>query len=271
MIENLNLPSLSGDERRFYRDRLRAARYAALADSEGFDEICFAVESLGMRLLEKQAALGKGYPPKFEGYQCRILELASLVPDREILVKQYPACFSRFYSLYETLRKARNDVMHTGAYARHATSAAIELCIHLEEAVMVAKMSKPEEAQDRMVRQVVTVEDWHPVAYARQLMLTHSFSFLPVRREGESWKLLSEMSVARFLQHTQRSKRMAMPIRDAVGLDSAFLSEASQIRPKTKITNLYASSFKEGARLWLVTESDTSDRLLGVLSPFELM
>lgn len=160
--------------------------------------------------------------------------------------------------------------MHTGAYARHATSAAIELCIHLEEAVMVTMNSDAEEVQDRMVRQVVTIEDWHPVAYARQLMLTHSFSFLPVRIENY-WKLVSEMSVANFLRN-ERDKRLAMPISDAVKQDNPMsLEKAMQIRPNQKIDDLYETSFASGARLWLVTESDTSDRLLGVLSPFELI
>ena len=34
-----------------YRDRFREARYAALADAEGFEAICFALEALGLRLL----------------------------------------------------------------------------------------------------------------------------------------------------------------------------------------------------------------------------
>lgn len=160
--------------------------------------------------------------------------------------------------------------MHTGAYARHATTAAIELCIHLEEAVMVAESSTPEEVQDRMVRQAVTIEDWHPVAYARQLMLTHSFSFLPVRIESE-WKLVSEISVAKFLRK-ERSNRLALPISQAVQhSDPMLLEEAAQIRPDLAIDDLYTMSFPCIARLWLVTESDNGDRLLGVLSPFELM
>lgn len=160
--------------------------------------------------------------------------------------------------------------MHTGAYARYATSAAIELCIHLEEAVMVNVNSAPEEVQDRMVRQVVTIEDWHPVAYARQLMLAHSFSFLPVLVKKE-WKLISEISVAKFLRQ-QRDKRLAMPISQAVAhREPLSLEDAMLIRPDKKIDDLYSASFTSSARLWLVTESDTSDRLLGVLSPFELM
>lgn len=270
MTEEMPVRALSRDERKFYRDRLRAARYAALADSEGFDEICFAVESLGMRLLGERATLGEGSPPKYKGYQRCILALANSVSNRENLVARFPNCFSRVGSLYQALRNARNDAMHTGAYARHATTAAIELCIHLEEAVMVAESSKPEEVQDRMVRQAVTIEDWHPVAYARQLMLTHSFSFLPVRIKNE-WELVSEISVAKFLR-TDRSRRLALPICDAVRQQAPMLLEKPMlIRPDETIDNLYEASFPCNARLWLVTESDNSERLLGVLSPFELM
>lgn len=40
---------LSTEERIYHRDQLREARYAALADAEGFQQICFAVEAMGMR------------------------------------------------------------------------------------------------------------------------------------------------------------------------------------------------------------------------------
>jgi hypothetical protein len=46
-----------------YRDELRAARYSALADAEGFPEICYALESLGLRLLGKKGSL-KDYEKK---------------------------------------------------------------------------------------------------------------------------------------------------------------------------------------------------------------
>ena len=45
-------------ECRHYRDHLREARYAALADAEGFEQICFALEALGLRLLGQQGDLG---------------------------------------------------------------------------------------------------------------------------------------------------------------------------------------------------------------------
>jgi CBS-domain-containing membrane protein len=245
----------------FYRDRLRAARYAALADAEGFEQVCFAVEALGMRLVDRQEALGK--------YRAAILSLASTVDWRNNLVERFSGAFTRCAALYEKLRVARNDAMHTGAYARHATSAAIELCIHLEEALMANNGSDLNSAADYMVQNVVAVEEWHLVAHARQMMLMHSFSFLPIRLNGR-WKLISEMSVARFLRH-DRANRLAMSIIDAERIESSLVCDAVEIRPDMEISNLYDASIGHHGRLWLVTEIDGSERLLGVLTPFELM
>ena len=260
--------SLSRDERLFYRDRLRAARYAALADAEGFEHVCFAVESLGMRLLGKQSALGKGRRGQ-EGYEDKITGLADALPEKRFLAQQFPAFFTRFSALYTKLRHARNDAMHAGVFARHATSVAIELCIHLEEAVMRESDSSLNKVSDLMVREVVSVEAWHPVAHARQLMLTHSFSFLPVLLDGK-WKLISEMSVAWFLQKN-RQDRLAMSIQVAAEAEPYLLCSAKEIRPDAEISELLGLPIADHGRIWLVTDTEGSDRLLGVLTPFELM
>lgn len=258
---------LSKDESLFYRDRLRSARYAALADAEGFSEICFAVEALGMRLHGKQADLG--------GYEDEVKELAGKVPARETLAQKFPGCFSRFKALYSTLRKARNDVMHTGAYARHATSAAIELCIHLEEAVMAANPnSGSDKVSDYMVRSVVQIESWQPVAHARQLMLTYSFSFLPVYIDKQ-WHLLSELAVAKFLL-TDRKLRLATSIESARAQGLQLLLSKT-VREDEEVDELLRSLVPgQTPTLWLVTNGQVADgksdpKLLGVLTPFELM
>lgn len=257
---------LSRDERLFYRDRLWAARYAALADAEGFEQICFAVEALGMRLAEKQGALSE--------YQEVISGLIATVDWRNDLAKEFPWAFTQFPALYEKLRTARNDAMHTGAYARHATSAAVELCILLEEAVMTENQSKLKTVGDVMVREVISVEEWHPVAHARHLMLTHSFSFLPVRID-HGWKLISEMSIARFLQaassSADRKKRLAKSIAGAVDVEASLVCAAKEVCPATEISTLFESPIQDHGRIWLVIETDGSDRLLGILTPFELM
>jgi hypothetical protein len=263
---------LTREEALFYRDRLRAARYSALADAEGFLEICFAIESLGIRLLKQQATLGKDG----NGYEPCIRALAQRVTERIQLELRYPGCFSRFQALYETLRKARNDAMHTGSYARHATSAAIELCIYLEEALM-ATQDISRKVSDYMVKAVIQVERWHPVAHARQLMLTHSFSFLPVYINGQ-WKLLSELSIARFLpqslSRTEREKRLGTSIEDAAAADVACLCllDASKVKADSDVDSLLTSSGDTTApSLWLVPDENRPEVLLGILTPFELM
>ena len=53
---------LNQHERLLYRDRLRSARYAALADAESFQEICFAIEALGMRLHGSEKSINANEP-----------------------------------------------------------------------------------------------------------------------------------------------------------------------------------------------------------------
>ncbi len=245
-----------------YRDRLRAARYAALADAEGFGEICFALEALGLRLLGQQGDLG--------AYEERIGIYALKSPQFDELARKVPSRFKTFDALYRTVRVARNDAMHIGAYARHATEAAIELCIGLEEALMVDV--KPT-VGSVMVNSPVTVEDWHPVAHARQLMLMHSFSFLPVRLDNKWW-LISELGLARFLnvRRTKKITRLGLTIAKAVeaGLEPV---EAGQLLTTEMPVHdvLESAHVQDGPMLWLVADDSRSDRLAGVLSPFELM
>ncbi|WP_439892497.1 hypothetical protein ACS7SF_08365 [Ralstonia sp. 25C] len=263
------LRPLRPEERVYYRDELRAARYAALADSESFTEICFAIEALGLRLFGRQEAMGD--------YKDRIAECAQASPLFGLLPQTFPGVFKTFDALYRTVKQARNDAMHTGAYARHATEAAIELCIGLEEALMTnGKLA----VGDVMVKSPITVEPWQPVAHARQLMLMHSFSFLPVRLDG-TWSLISELGLARYLNvgAGQKAERLGKSIDVAVkdGLELKAVPAETILRA-TDSTNkpLTATPGQNGPSLWLVVESicvDGKDQLhlAGVLSPFELM
>lgn len=253
-------------ERRHYRDEFRSARYAALADAEGFEQICFALEALGLRLLGQQGDLGQ--------YEDRIAFYARLSPMLTELVKTHPSGFKSFEALYDTVRKARNDNMHLGAYARHATVAAIELCIGLEDALMVDVKPKVSYV---MVKSPITVEPWQPVAHARQLMLMHSFSFLPVRHQ-HAWHLLSELALAQFLNTSQavRRTRLGMTIEEAAchtpGLALVLVTQDRLLKAQTTIDEvLKGAKAIDGPTLWLVVEDGREGYLAGVLSPFELM
>jgi hypothetical protein len=256
----MDRPTLSWEERLHYRDRFRAARYGALADAEGFGDICFALEALGLRLRGKEEALGP--------YAEQIRPLAQASVALSYLAERHPELFTRFNALYETVRLARNDAMHSGVYARHATNAAIELCIGLEEALMVEQQILRETVADFMVKAPVTVKPWQPVGHARQLMLMHSFSFLPVFID--TWKLVPELSMARYL-HRNPDRRTLLATRiDEAANNGLHLLEAVVVAPDTKVADLLKEN--EGAglpMLWLV--SDGENDLTGVLSPFELM
>jgi hypothetical protein len=251
-------------ERLHYRDRLREARYAALADAEGFGAICFALESLGLRLLGEQATL--------DLYKPRIANLANKSAILTDLARTFPARFKSFKALFRTVQTARNDAMHIGAYARHATEAAIELCIGLEEAMMT---DVERIVGNLMVTSPMSIQSWQPVAHARQLMLMHSFSFLPVRL-GEAWCLVSELGLAKFLgvNGPKKKARMSQTIASAKadGMEVIELRNENLLRVKMPVAEVLENSqVQSGPMLWLVVEEDRPEHLAGVLSPFELM
>ncbi len=253
---------LSPQQRRYHRDQLRAARYSALADAEGFGAICFAIEALGVCLLEEKRDLGKYYEP--------IKRLAANSITLSALADQFPTAFTRFEPLYNTIKRARNDAMHSGIYARHATAAAIELCIGLEEAIMRSTIMAPQLVKDLMVKTPVTVEMWQPIALARQLMLMHSFSFLPVFHG--TWKLLSEVALVKYLSQDNFAAAMGRSIDDALTKNLVLL-DAIVVAPEQRVPDLLANtqvtSFQS---IWLVQSTQAPrDHLDGILSPFELM
>lgn len=252
---------LEWHERLYYRDQLRAARYAALADAEGFHAVCFALEALGMRLLNTKGDLGR--------YAVKLRDLALDSTVLSELTKQYPGHLSRFDALFALVKNARNDAMHTGVYARHATAAAIEVCIGLEEALMKQTDDPRTTVADYMVKSAVTVESWQPVAHARQLMLAHSFSFLPVLLGG--WKLISETAMARYLRGQGDWKNLMSASIQHAATNGLKLLDADVVRLDDDVFKLLndEGSERSPGQLWLV--EDSAGRLCGVLSPFELM
>lgn len=261
---NIKPRALAPEERIYYRDRFRDARYAALADSEGFGAICFALEAFGLRLLGARASL-EGYKGKIAAFVRSSLVLSELS-------EKFPSRFKTFEALFVTVQNARNDAMHLGAYARHATAAAIELCIGLEEALM-AGVNRT--VGNLMVTSPVSVQPWQPIAHARQLMLMHSFSFLPVRL-GHEWCLISELCLAKYLGVNAGVKK----IRLGETIEEGAASELEIIKiPKEKLLHvnqrvtdvLKHAQVESSSTLWLVVDENRPDHLAGVLSPFELM
>ncbi|MCX4171844.1 MULTISPECIES: hypothetical protein [Paraburkholderia] len=251
-------------ERVHYRDLLRDARYEALADAEGFESVCFAVERLGMHLYGKMAALGT--------YQTALRNLAGQSAIFTGLPELFPQLFMPFETLFYAVRQARNDAMHTGVYARNITSKAVELCLILEDALMANGRTGDEEIVSHyMVRSPIVVEGWQPVAHARQLMLTHSVSYLPWWTNNQ-WMLLSETGLLRYLRSARtRDDRASFPARllqDA----NLELTPSVTVSPDKKVDELLEMLPADNTtKLWLVLDSMHPERLLGVFTPFDLL
>ena len=250
----------------YYRDLLRSARNAALEDAEGFEQICFALEELGQRLLGKNEDL--------HGYKVHLKALGqrSYLFD-DTVTGDGRRTFASFDALFDTVRVARNDAMHTGARARRATDASVELCLGLEDALMTNAPLR--RVGDFMVKSPTIVEEWNLIARARQLMLMHSFSFLPVKI-GKEWKMVSELSLAKYLNvvSATRKARLAQTITEAVNEphDPLVLAEVHTrdlLAPEQETGPLLARSNVGGSpMLWLVLDKE---HLVGVLSPFDLI
>lgn len=126
-----------------------------------------------------------------------------------------------------------------------------------------------------MVTSPMTVEKWQPVAHARQLMLMHSFSFLPVRLEG-SWWLVSELGLAKFLGVNGETKRarlgQTIEAAKAAGMEMVAVGNDDLLRANLLIdTVLQRAQVQSSPMLWLVVDDAHPEHLAGVLSPFELM
>lgn len=258
----VTLPELEAAEWRFFRDRLREARYGALADAEGFQQMCFAFEALGARLRNDSGTL--------ERYQ-RFLS--------QLVQQSTPAGYQDFDILYEALKQARNDAMHTGAYARHAAESAVRLSLLVEEAILSQLVKKEDRARTTvahfMVRTPVVAEIWHTVGHARRLMLLNSFSYLPIFWKG-IWHLLSDMDMAKLFQsldHAGRNMVAAASIGEVLNCSEPLLKPraAAIVDADCEVKTLLNG---DHPGLWLVVnakEGEGLKQLVGVLSPFELM
>ena len=250
---------LSEEQKQFYRAQLRLARNAALADAEGFHVVIHTLELMGQQLKRSIGDLGK--------YKKKLKSVAGL---SSLARKVDPTYHVKFSTLYAELQRARNEAVHQGAYARILTDHAVDITIILEDALM----SEFSQVSQFMVRDVVEAKLWQPVSYVRQQMLKHSFSYLPIRHE-ETWKLIPEYSVAKYLRSCslkEREIRLATIIEDAIKEnnvnDRLRLLPAESMCPKKEINGIleYVS-----AEPILVVDPDREDELVGILTSSDIL
>lgn len=169
----------------YFRNEFREARTAALKDAEGYQQILFVLERFGAYLLEleytgrfwlKIKRPKRRVDPVLAKFQRHVITLVERYhPSQGKLPDDYHTAFD---SLYDMVRRSRNDALHQGAVARNLTSHSVQLSLMLEDALMSASKSK--KIGDYMVRNPVCASEWQPVSFVRQMMLENSFSYIPV-------------------------------------------------------------------------------------------
>lgn len=251
----------------YFRDQFRKARDAALRDAEGFQEVLFALEKFGAYLTKD---IENKRNPGLGSYTYPIWKKALDSPLAEDIPERCQSWHVRFSKLYDLVREARNDALHQGALARHLTNSAIQLALVLEDALM----RDCEMAGDYMVREPVCASLWQPLSFIRQQMLAHSFTYLPVLRTDKQplcWFLVSDYLIAQYLRKGERKKRkerLAKTLEDAVndGLDLGKPAETCCCNtPVSKVLK------KCKGKPVLVVEKGKPERLLSILTPFDLL
>lgn len=235
----------------YFRDQLREARAVALRDAEGYQGILFAIERLGYFLSEDRETRNNQNLGAYKEPICDLVRESSW--------------HVQFEALYDLVRESRNDALHQGAVARHLTHNAIEVALVIENALM----SGETKAGSYMVRTPVCAELWQPLSFLRQQMLANSFTYVPILREMEWW-LVSDYHLARYLRSGCRRHRLAETVEDALRDGEHHLTVESAITCNKDATVSEVLK-KSNGRTVLVVDSDHKDRLLGIITPFDVL
>lgn len=174
--------------------------------------------------------------------------------------------------LFNVVREARNKSVHDGAYARHLNSRLVDLLLILEEATMIAM----DRVEDLMVRNPVFAEPWHLVSHVRKMMLTNSFTCIPVYqvKEGKArWMLIRDSALMHWIRSdedkTKQKARLAASVEDAITKHGLPVKGAICCGPETTISAILP---RMNDHPTLVTEKiQGEERLLGILTPFDLL
>lgn len=227
---------------------LRDARALVYRDAESFDQAAAMLEHIGQQL-SGEVGVGLG------SYEGTILGLAGQAPRTDA---------RHLRELFKTVKEARNDSVHSGAFIRHHVLSLVELILILEEAISM----NGRVAGDLMVRNPVTAEPWHNVATVRRNMLTNSFSYLPIKRDGK-WMLVSDQSVVAYLRgasNAERNRRLGATVESAVTSSSLRLEAAPNASVNTPVEEVKANITQLPVLI-----VDSTLNLLGILTAFDLL
>lgn len=254
-------------------EELRQARLAAQKNAEAFDELLFVFERLGCFLTKKALTLGD--------YRSKLLELAS----KSALGSGVGSRLSKWHTegpvLYKLVNDARNDALHQGAGARHLTEHAIELALLFEDSIMNDADNPLALLRDIMVRTPIIAHLWQPISFVRQIMLTNSFSSLPIF-DGDRWKIIRDSQIVAFLRskdvNIDRKSRLGMTIKEVMGNRSTLL-QVPKVYFDPNATIIQAAEHfanHQNDTIVLVIDDEyigeqEPKRLLGIVTAFDIL
>ena len=254
------------------RKRLQKARYQVLEDGENWLGIAQAIEAVAK-------ALAKKY--KVNQREQKKVLLKFVNRDHPTIGRgQKDIGEGPFRSTFETLLKevinARNDEAHTGAAARSATRIATAVGIYLEDTLMAyledTLMAASDTGQDGVKayiqEEVVRAYTWQMLGECRRLMLAHSFSFLPLLREGK-WEILTDANLAKYLAATEKKEdRRKETVEDAINKKDGKLKVVKAAEVKPCYTKQEALNEMDGKAAVVL---DKKKELVGIITPFDLL
>ena len=96
---------LDEEQKQFYRDQLRSARDAALADAEGFQAVIHTLEAIGRQIMSKALSFGlyKGETLGLGLYKDPLSRLSHESPLAMEVPSKWRAYHAEFLSLYDEL------------------------------------------------------------------------------------------------------------------------------------------------------------------------
>lgn len=248
--------SLTQSQRVEFLARLRDARALVLRDGESFREASTVLEHIGQVIGGK---IGIG----LKDHEAAIVSLATGARQTD------EASVGR---LFNVVREARNKAVHDGAYARHLNGRLLDLLLLLEEAIM----TNMDRVEDLMVRNPVSAEPWHLVSHVRKMMLTNSFSCIPILKAKtgkDRWMLLRDAALMQWIRSEPNKKkqreRLAMPVGEAITNHELAVKGAICCGGEISIADLLTRMNDDPT---LVTEKiEGQERLLGIITAFDLL
>ena len=120
-------------------------------------------------------------------------------------------------------------------------------------------------------KEVVQVYTWQRLEECRRLMLTHSFSYLPIKI-GTEWKLLTDVNLAKYLAQAKSIKKWKKLMWETVECAKEKELELECVKTVEQTDSKVCALKKMNGKAAIVTEGEEENKdLVGIITPFDLL